>query len=76
MFKNNKKLAKEDLVELRAKVQLIKQHQAIVQALEMQKSAWLVSLFSKYGLDGNKEWSFDLKNGEIEEAKPKEGGEQ
>lgn len=76
MFKNNKKLAKEDLAELREKDKLVKQHIAIAQALEAQKNVWLVSLFSKYRLDGNKEWKFNLVTGEITEAKPKEGGEQ
>jgi len=75
MFKNNKKLEKNDLEELKEKAKLIKQHIAIAQALEVQKNTWLVSLFLKYGLDGNKEWSFSLKNGEITEVKSKEGGE-
>ncbi len=76
MFNRNKKLIKADLTELREKDKLVRQHIAISQALEAQKNVWLVSLFSKYGLDGNKEWSFNLITGEITEAKPKEGGEK
>lgn len=76
MFNRNKKLDKADLDELREKAKLIKQHIAIAQALDMQKNTWLVSLFSKYGLDGNKEWSFDLKTGEITEVNQKKGGEK
>lgn len=76
MFNRNKKLTKEDLTELREKDKLVKQHIAIAQALEAQKNVWLVSLFSKYGLDGNKEWSFNLKTGDITEANQKEGGEK
>ncbi len=76
MFNRNKKLEKSDLEELREKDKLVKQHIAIAQALEAQKNVWLVSLFSKYGLDGNKEWSFNLITGEITEAKSKEGGDK
>lgn len=76
MFNRNKKLEKADLEELREKDKLVKQHIAIAQALEAQKNVWLVSLFSKYGLDGNKEWSFNLKTGEITQANQKEGGEK
>jgi hypothetical protein len=77
MFNKNKKLNKEDLVELQEKAKLIRQHIAISQALEAQKSVWLVSLFSKYGLDGNKEWSFNLVTGAITEViQPKKGGEK
>ncbi|HCE30998.1 hypothetical protein A2778_05400 [Candidatus Daviesbacteria bacterium RIFCSPHIGHO2_01_FULL_40_24] len=75
MFNKTKKLDKADLEEFREKEKLIKQHLAIAQALEMQKNTWLISKFSKYGLDGNKEWSFSLKTGEITEVKqPKKGG--
>lgn len=75
MFRKIKKLDKSDLEELREKEKLIKQHLAIAQALEMQKNTWLISKFSKYGLDANKEWSFSLKTGEITEAEQsKKGG--
>ncbi len=77
MFKKTKKLTKEDLAELKEKDKLVRQHIAISQALEAQKNVWLVSLFSKYGLDGNKEWSFNLITGEITEKKqPQKGGEK
>lgn len=77
MFNQTKKLTKGDLEELREKEKLTKQHIAIAQALEAQKNVWLVSLFSKYGLDGNKEWSFNLATGKITEVKqPMKGGEK
>ncbi len=77
MFNRNKKLTKEDLAELNEKDKLVRQHIAISQALEAQKNVWLVSLFSKYGLDGNKEWSFNLVTGQITEVKqPMKGGEK
>lgn len=77
MFNQTKKLKKEDLIELQEKDKLVRQHIAISQALEAQKNVWLVSLFSKYGLDGNKEWSFNLVTGEITEVKqPMKGGEK
>jgi len=69
MFNKTKKLDKADLEELQLKAQLIKQHIAIAQALEVQKQTWLISKFSKYGLDGNKEWNFNLKTGVISEVK-------
>jgi len=77
MFNQTKKLKKEDLIELQEKAKLVRQHIAISQALEVQKNVWLVSLFSKYGLDGNKEWSFNLVTGVITEVKqPMKGGEK
>lgn len=77
MFNQTKKLKKEDLIELQEKDKLVRQHIAISQALEAQKNVWLVSLFSKYGLDGNKEWSFNLVTGQITEVKqPMKGGEK
>ena len=77
MLNKNQKLDQADLIELQEKDKLVRQHIAISQALEVQKTVWLNGLFSKYGLDGNKEWSFNLVTGEIIEVKePKKGGEQ
>ncbi|MDD2822791.1 MAG: hypothetical protein PHQ59_01795 [Candidatus Daviesbacteria bacterium] len=77
MFNKKLKLKNEDLIELQEKDKLVRQHIAISQALEAQKNVWLVSLFSKYGLDGNKEWSFNLVTGVITEVKqPTKGGEK
>lgn len=76
MFNQTKKLTKEDLEELKEKEKLTRQHIAIAQALDTQKNVWLISLFSKYGLDGNKEWNFNLITGKITEVKlPTKGGE-
>lgn len=65
MFKRTKKLDRQDLEELREKEKLIRQQNAILTALLVQRNAWLITKFSKYGLDGNLEYNFDLKNGSI-----------
>lgn len=76
MFNKNKKLEKTDLEELREKEKLIRQYTVVTQALEIQKNSWLLGKFSKYGLDGEKEYNFSLKTGEITEVKqPTKGGE-
>ena len=65
MFKRIKKLDSVDLEELREKEKLIRQQNAIVTALLAQRNVWLITKFSKYGLDGNLEYNFDLKTGLI-----------
>ena len=67
MFK--KKLSNEDLEELKKRVELINQHILISQALEMQKQIFIRNLLPKYGLDLNKNWNINLKNGQIIEIK-------
>jgi len=64
-----KKLSKEDLEELRKRTELINQHILISQALEMQKQIFIRNILPKYGLDLNKNYNIDLKNGRIKEAK-------
>ena len=64
-----KKLSKEDLEELRKRAELINQHILISQALEMQKQIFIRNLLPKYGLDLNKNWNINLKNGQIIEIK-------
>ena len=66
-----KKLSKEDLEELRKRTELVNQHILISQALEMQKQIYIRNLLPKYGLDGNKNYNINLKNGKITEAKEK-----
>ncbi len=65
----SKKLDKTDLEELRKRTELINQHILISQAIEAQKQQFLLSRFSKYGLDITKEYDIDLKTGKIVEAK-------
>lgn len=67
VFKKNNKLDRQDLIELQEKEKLIRQHVAIAQALEVQKTTWLLGKFSKYGLDAEKEWNFNLVNGSIKQ---------
>ncbi|KKU34734.1 MAG: hypothetical protein UX50_C0013G0014 [Candidatus Beckwithbacteria bacterium GW2011_GWA1_46_30] len=65
MFNRTKKLDRADLEELREKEKLIRQQNAILTALLAQRNVWLITKFSKYGLDGNLEYNFDLKTGLI-----------
>lgn len=64
-----KKLDKTDLEELRKREELINQHVLITQALQSQKQSFILSRFSRYGLDITKEYSIDLKTGKITESK-------
>lgn len=70
MFNRKIKLDQEDLEELRKRTELINQHILITQALEVQKQSFLMSRFSKYGLDTMKQYDIELKNGRVTEAKP------
>lgn len=65
----SKRLEKTDLEELRKRTELINQHILISQALEAQKQQFLISRFSKYGLDITKQYDIDLKTGKITGAK-------
>jgi len=64
-----KRLDKTDLEELRKRTELINQYILISQALETQKQQFLLSRFSKYGMDITREYDIDLKIGKITEAK-------
>jgi len=66
---NEKKLSKEDLLELRKRVELINQHILIAQALELQKQIFITNILPKYGCDMNKKYNIDLKTGKITEIK-------
>jgi len=65
----SKRLEKTDLEELRKRTELINQHILISRALEAQKQQFLISRFSKYGLDITKQYDIDLKTGKITGAK-------
>lgn len=65
-----KKLDKTDLEELKKREELINQYILIVRALQTQKQSFILSRFSKYGLDITKEYSIDLKTGKVAESKP------
>jgi len=69
MFNRKTKLDQEDLEELRKRTELINQHILISQALEAQKQSFLMSRFSKYGLDITKQYDIELKTGMVTEAK-------
>ncbi len=65
----SKKIDKTDLEELRKREELINQHILITQALQTQRQSFLLSRFSKYGLDISKEYNIDLKTGRVTENK-------
>ncbi len=67
-----KKLEKTDLEELRKREELINQHILIIQALQAQKQNFIISRFSKYGMDITKEYNIDLKTGKISESRPQQ----
>jgi len=78
MFGKKKKLtnlAKEDLAELIKRTELINQELLIAQALELQKRVWLQGCFQKLGLDLNKKFEIDFKDGAITEVKEPEKNE-
>ena len=66
-----KKLKKEDLEELRKRIELINQHILVAQALEMQKQIFIKNLLPKYNCDMNKNYNIDLRNGQIKKVKIK-----
>lgn len=68
MSKKQLKLDKSDLIELQLRKQMIKEHQLTAQALDAQLVVWLLGKFFKYGLDGQKEYNFDVVTGEISEV--------
>lgn len=60
-----KKLKKEDLKELKKRIELINQHVLIIQSLEAEKQSFLANILPKYGCEMDKEYSINLKNGKI-----------
>ena len=64
-----KKLSKEDLEELRKRTELINSFILVSQSLEIQKQIYIRNILPKYGLDGNKNYNINLKNGKITELK-------
>jgi hypothetical protein len=69
LFKKRKKIESEDLIEIRKREELINQHVLIAQSLQNELRNFLGSKLSKYGLDSQKDWSFDTKSGMIKEVK-------
>ena len=74
MFGNKKltNLSKEDLAELIKRAELINQNILIAQALELQKNIWLNGCLKKLGLNLEKKYQIDFKNGEIKEVQQNE----
>ena len=65
----SKKLSLEDLEELRKRIELINQYKLIVKSLELSNQIYLRNILPKYGLDINKNWEVDCKDGKIKEVK-------
>lgn len=68
-FKKRRKIEDDDLIEIKKREELINQHVLIAQALQNEMRGFLGSKMSKYGLDSQKDWSFDTKSGTIKEIK-------
>ena len=68
LFKN-KKLKGKELGELQKRNGLIAEYVLIAQALELQKRVWLNEKIKEMGLDVNKTYEIDPKNGKIVEVK-------
>lgn len=60
----------EDKKELYLRQQQINQQILIVEGLQQMLRNFVVSKFSKYGLDGSKQWSVNPLTGQIKEIKP------
>lgn len=69
LFKKRKKIESEDLIEIKKREELMNQHILIAQALQNELRGFLGSKLSKYGLDSQKDWSFDTESGTIKEVK-------
>ncbi|MCK5117877.1 MAG: hypothetical protein KAR44_14880 [Candidatus Aegiribacteria sp.] len=72
-FKKRKKIEEEDRVEIKKREELISQYVLIAQTLQNEMRGFLMSKLSKYGLDSQKDWSFNTKTGIIEEVKNPQG---
>lgn len=68
LFKR-KKIDSDDLKDIKKRMELRDQHILIAQALDGELRVFLNSKMTKYGLDGNKNWNFDVKSGTIKELK-------
>ena len=67
MFK--KRLNKNDLEELRKRSEMVNQYVLVVESLKLQIQIYIKNLLPKYGVDMNKNYGIDLKNGVIKESK-------
>lgn len=56
-----------DLEELKARAKIMAQHNLIIQALDLQRKVWMNGKFKELGLDLNKDYEVDFKNGDIRE---------
>ena len=71
-----RKIKSDDLVELKLREELIKQHLLIVQALGVQKDIFMRNLLLKYGYGLDKNYQIDLKTGKVNIKKPVKKNEQ
>lgn len=65
----NKYFDKEDKNELKLRQQQVNEQMLIVTGLQEMMKAFVTSKFSKYGLDGSKQWSVNPHTGQIKELK-------
>ena len=67
MFEKKHKLSKEDLWELNKRDEIINTQFLIVQALNLQLNVWLNGKLKALGLDLNKQYDVNKKDGIITE---------
>jgi len=65
IFKQKKRIEEDDLIEIKKRKELIEQYIMTSRILESEMRNFLNSKLSKYGLDGNKVWNFDVETGTI-----------
>lgn len=64
-----KRLSKQELNELRKRVELINSYKLVAGALEVQKDAYLRRILPKYGCDMESNYSVDFATGKISKVK-------
>ena len=69
MFNLEKRLSKEDLIELRKRTELINSSILVSQSLEIQKQIYIRNILPKYNCDLSRNYNINLKNGKITEIK-------
>ena len=65
----NKKISKEELIELRKRSELINSYKLVADALEIQKDFYLRNILPKYGCNANENYGIDFKTGAISKVK-------
>jgi len=65
LFKQFKKLTREELAELVKRIEQINSYVLIIQGLEMQKALWINNKVKEKGLNPNEKYHIDFKTGHL-----------